>query len=138
VEGKMAYQGYLIKLGDTILPHKYIKADSYSTTLIVQDLDSYRDMEGVLHRTALNHRVNKIEFSTPAMMTEKQMAEFLTLISSNYINVAERKVMATVYVPEINDYMTQEMYFPDVTFSMYGILNGVIRYNSIRFALIAY
>ena len=134
----MAYQGYLIKIGNTILPHKYIKADSYSTTLIVQDLDSYRDMEGKLHRTALKHRVNKIEFSTPAMMTDKQMTEFLQLISSNYTNVEERKVNATVYVPEINDYMTQEMYFPDATFSIYGIFRGVVRYNSVRFALIAY
>lgn len=134
----MAYQGYLIKIGNTILPHKYIKADSYSTTLIVQDLDSYRDMEGKLHRTALKHRVNKIEFSTPAMMTDKQMTEFLQLISSNYTNVEERKVTATVYVPEINDYMTQEMYIPDATFSIYGIFRDVVRYNSVRFALIAY
>lgn len=134
----MAYQGYLIKLGEQILPHKYIKADSFATTLITQDLDSYRDMEGVLHRTALQHRVNKIEFETPAMLTNFQVKELINIISSNYMNSAEKKVLATIYVPEIDDYMTQEMYVPDISFSIYGIFKGIIRYNPIRIAFIAY
>lgn len=135
----MAYKGYLIKVGDYIISGKdYIRADSFSTTLIVQDLDSYRDMEGVLHRTALNHRVNKIEFETRAMLTQKQMEEFLLNIRSNYINENERRVSATVYVPEIDDYMTQDMYLADLQFSIYGVFNNIIYYNPVRFAFIAY
>lgn len=135
----MAYQGYLIKVGDYIISGKdFIRADSYNATLIVQDLDSYRDMEGVLHRTALNHRVNKIEFETRAMLTDTQMEELLSNIRNNYINANERKVSATVYVPELNEYMTQDMYLADLQFSMYGVFNNVIRYNPVRFAFIAY
>ena len=135
----MAYQGYLIKVGDYIISGKdFIRADSYNATLIVQDLDSYRDMEGVLHRTALTHRVNKIEFETRAMLTDTQMEELLSNIRNNYINASERKVSATVYVPELNEYMTQDMYLADLQFSMYGVFNGVIRYNPVRFAFIAY
>ena len=135
----MAYQGYLIKIGDYIISgKKFIRADSFNTTLIVQDLDSYRDMEGVLHRTALNHRVNKIEFETRAMLTETQMEELLSGIRSQYINQNERKVSATIFVPELNDYMTQDMYLADLQFSIYGVLNGIIYYNPVRFAFIAY
>lgn len=134
----MSYQGYLVKVGDYKIPHKYIKANSYSATLIVQDLDSFRDMDGVLHRTALSHRVNKVEFETPAMLTDTQMTDFLSNIQANYTNEAQRKVSATIYVPEINDYMTQDFYFPDPQFSIYMIKNNVIRYNSVRFGLIAY
>lgn len=135
----MAYQGYLIKVGDYIISGKdFIRADSYNATLIVQDLDSYRDMEGVLHRTALNHRVNKIEFETRAMLTNKQMEDLLSNIRNNYINENERRVSATVYVPELDDYMTQDMYLSDMSFSIYGVFGGVIRYNPVRFAFIAY
>lgn len=135
----MAYQGYLIKVGDYVISgKKFIRADSYNTTLIVQDLDSYRDMEGVLHRTALKHKVNKIEFETRAMLTETQMEELLSGIREQYVNQDERKVYATVYVPEINDYMTQDMYLADLQFSIYGVLNGTIYYNPVRFAFIAY
>ena len=135
----MAYQGYLIKVGDYVISGKnFIRADSYNATLIVQDLDSYRDMEGKLHRTALNHRVNKIEFETRAMLTNKQMEDLLGNIRQRYTNENERRVSATVYVPEINDYMTQDMYLADLEFSIYGVFNNVIYYNPIRFAFIAY
>lgn len=135
----MAYQGYLIKVDDYVISGKnFIRADSYNATLIVQDLDSYRDMEGKLHRTALNHRVNKIEFETRAMLTNKEIEELLKNIRQRYINENERKVSATVYVPEIDDYMTQDMYLADLNFSIYGVFNNIIYYNPIRFAFIAY
>lgn len=135
----MAYQGYLIKVGDYVISgKKYIRADSYSATLIVQDLDSYRDANGVLHRNALTHKVNKIEFETPAMLTDKQMEELLSNIRRNYTNASEKRASVTVYVPELNDYMTQDMYIPDLQFSMYGVFNNVIRYNPLRIAFIAY
>lgn len=135
----MAYQGYLIKVGDYTIPaDKYIKANSYDAMLITQDLDSYRDANGVLHRTALSHRVNKVEFETPAMLTDIQMEELLSNIRRNYININEKKASVTVYVPELNDYMTQDMYIPDLRFSIYGVFDGVIRYNSLRMAFIAY
>lgn len=135
----MAYQGYLIKVGDYVISgKKFIRADSYSATLIVQDLDSYRDMEGKLHRTALNHRVNKIEFETRAMLTNKQMEELLENIRQRYTNENERRVSATVYVPELDSYMTQDMYLTDLNFSIYGVFNNIIYYNPIRFAFIAY
>lgn len=134
----MAYQGYLIKVGNYNIPMKFIKADSYNASLITQDLDSYRDMDGVLHRTALLHRVNKIEFETPSLLKNNEMKEFLGNLRQNYINANEKKVNATVYVPELDDYMEQEMYIPDLNFSIFGIFNGVIFYNPLRVAFIAY
>lgn len=134
----MAYQGYLIKVGNYTIPHKYIKANSYNATLIVQDLDSYRDANGVLHREALRHRANKIEFETPAMLTNKQMSEFLSNIRNNYTVPLERKSKVTLYVPELDDYITQEMYMPDPQFSIYGIFKETIYYNPTRIAFIAY
>lgn len=135
----MAYSGFLIKVGNYTIPaDKYIKANGYSVTKNTQDLDSYRDANGVLHRTALEHYVHKVEFETPAMLTNKEMSALMANIRDNYLVAAERKVLATIYVPELDAYETQEMYMPDPQFTIYGIFNNVIRYNSIRFAFIGY
>ncbi len=133
----MAYAGYLIKVGDyTISAKKFIKANSFSAYANVQDLDSYRDADGVLHRNALPHVPIKVEFETPAMLTNKDFAELMSNIK--FTNPAERKANVTVYVPEYDDYVTQEMYMPDIKPTMYGNYGGVIHYNSIRLAFIGY
>lgn len=133
------YNGYLLKIGNYIVPtDKYIKADSYSVTRQIQDLDSYRDADGVLHRTALEHVPIKVDFETPAMLTNSQFSKLMANISANYIVPSERKVTATVYVPELDDYITQDMYIPDIQASIYGNYEGVIHYNAIRIALIGY
>lgn len=135
----MAYEGYLLKIGNyTVEQGKYIKANSYSAYANVQDLDSYRDADGVLHRNALTHVPIKVEFETPAMLTNDTFADFMNKIKSNYISAAERKVHARVYVPEYDDYVEQDMYVPDIKPTLYTTHGGKIRYNAIRIALIGY
>ena len=66
----MAYAGYLIRVGSYTIPKKYIRAEKYDVVLHGQDLDSYRDANGKLQRTALQHTVVDVTFSTPPMMHE--------------------------------------------------------------------
>lgn len=135
----MAYSGFLVKVGNYEIPaDKYIKTQSYKATLSVQDLDSYRDANGVLHRTALEHRVNKVEFETPAMLTNAEMSELFARIRENYTLPAERRFIGTVYVPELDEYISQDMYMSDPQFTIYGIWGDVIKYGSVRIAFIAY
>ena len=135
----MAYAGYLIKVGNYTIPaNKFIRAGSYKATLSVLDLDSYRDANGVLHRTSLEHKVNKIEFETPAMLTNTEVAELMANIRGNYTIPAERRLMGTIYVPELDEYVSQDMYMADPSFTIYGIFDGVVKYNPIRIAFIAY
>lgn len=134
----MAYQGYLIKIGNYQLPHSFIKAESYSVYRNIQDIDSYRDGDGKLHRTALTHVPNKVEFETIPHLTNSQFSELMKNISNNYTVKAERKASVTLYIPETDSYVTQDMYMPDIQPKIYGIFNNVIKYNSIRFAFIGY
>ena len=134
----MAYEGYLIKVGDYKIPHSWIKADAYSVVLSNQDLDSYRDCDGKLHRTALKHKIAKVEFETPSQKTDKEMSEFLENIWNNRINETEDNVLVTAYIPKYNNYQTQEMYVPDIPFSIYYADDKEIKYNSIRMAFIEY
>lgn len=135
----MSFAGYLVKAGDYTIPaDKYIKSQSYKVTLNVQDLDSFRDANGVLHRTALEHRVSKVEFETPAMLTNVQMTELFNNIANNYSVPAERKFVGTFYVPELDDYVSQDMYMSDPAFNIYGIFDNVVKYSSVRIAFITY
>lgn len=136
----MAYRGWLIKVGNYTIPaNKYIRAGSFVCAPHVQDLDSYRDANGKLHRDALEHIPVKVEFETPAMLTDLEYdADFMANIRRNYINKTEKKAIVTVYVPEYNDYVTQEMYMPDIEPTMYGNYGGRIHYNATRIAFIGY
>lgn len=135
----MAYSGFLIKVGNYTIPmDRFIRAESYNITRQVQDLDSYRDANGVLHRTALEHYVHKAEFETPTLLTNTDIAELFGNIRNNYIVPAERKAIVTVYVPELDSYETQKMYMPDPQFSIFGTYDDIVRYNPVRIAFIGY
>ena len=135
----MAYGGFLLKIGDYVVSGKnIISADGISITRNVQDLDSYRDANGVLHRDALEHAPIKVEFSTRNMLTDAQLQDFLGNIRRNYTNAAERKVIATVYVPELGEYRSCEMYLSTPTPEIWGIKKNILYYKSMRIALIEY
>ena len=135
----MSYSGFLLKIGDYIVSGKnIISADGFNVTRNVQDVDSYRDANGKLHREALEHAPIKVEFSTRNMLSDVQMQDFLANVRRNYTNQAERKVIATVYVPELGDYKTCDMYISTPTPEIWGIKNGVPYYKSMRIALIEY
>lgn len=135
----MAYNGFLVKVGNYTIPaDKFIKFNSYSVLYSTSDLDSYRDANGVLHRTALEHKPIKIEFETPPMLTNVEMSVLMANIRNNYTNATEKRCVVTAYVPELDDYITMDCYLPDVTFSIYGAYGGVLHYNAVRFAFIGY
>lgn len=134
----MGYQGYLIRVGDYTIPYKYMKAESYKTVSSVQDVDPYRDGDGVLHRNAVEHRINKVEFETPAMLTDRDVNDLMSAIRGSYVAESERKVLANIYVPEIGEYIEQEMYMADIDFSIYSAYSGELKYNSFRVAFVSY
>lgn len=134
----MAYSGYLVKVGSYTIPFKYIKADTYQAVYSVNDVDSYRDASGELHRTALPRRTLKVEWETPDM-SNTEIETLLSNIRSMYINATEKSVYLTAYMPEKNAYVQEKCYLTsDVNFSIrYADSNG-IRYNPVRFAFIGY
>lgn len=134
----MAYSGFLIKVGDYTIPHNWIRAETYSVTKNGQDLDSYRDANGVLHREALEHWVAKAEFETPPLKTNTEVAHFMSSISSQYINAVEKKAIVTLYIPEMDEYVTQEMYVPDIQFPIYLADENIVKFNQFRVAFIGY
>lgn len=134
----MAYKGYLIKIGNYIFPLSMIKAESYKATNYGQDLDSTRDVNGILHRTALENTAPKVEFETRNMLDNTQVSSIFENIQANYTNAVEKKASVEVYVPELNKYVTSDMYMADFEPTMYFADEKEIKYLSTRMAWISY
>lgn len=134
----MAYAGYLVQVGSYNIPLSFIRAESYKATHLIQDLDSYRDANGLLHRNALSHVPDKVEFECVPMLTNTEMNAVVSSIRAQFSASAERKASVSMYVPELDSYVTQDMYMPDPEFTMYYADGSMIQYNAVRFAFIGY
>lgn len=133
----MAYQGYLLKIGNYTIPaNKFIKADSYSAYVNMQDVEPWTDANGYVHRQAVDLKALKVEFETPAMLTNVELSEFLTNIRNNFTIEKARQCEITAYIPEYDNYVTQTGYLADFTPQIYGTYGGTVKYNPIRFAFI--
>lgn len=131
------YSGFLLKLGNFEFPLRYIEAATYQVKRNVQDLDSYRDADGVLQRNALEHYVITVTFNTKPNLTNTKIGTLMNNIEANYLNALEKKLLVTAYVPEFDDYVTQEMYLADPLFTIKEI-SDIIKYDRITFDFVGY
>lgn len=134
----MAFSGWLVKIGTSTDIHQYISEKTYKVTKHVQDLDPYRDANGLLHRNALSHLSYTITFDTRTL-NNTQMEAMMSIIRSNITNQAERRIdNFTFYLPETNDYVTAPVYLPDIDFKIDKIEGNVVRYEPTTFEFIGY
>lgn len=136
----MAYEGYLVKIGDFKFPMKYIAEESYEVTPKQrQELDAYRDSAGTLHREVAPNRPSVVTFETISGLSNKEVQELFSKIHERYMNEAERKVPVTYYLPETDSYSDQEeMYIPNMKFPIDCAEGNKVVYNSIAFSFIGY
>ena len=134
----MAYAGYLIKVGTYTIPLSIMRAETYTVFMSITDLDSYVDANGYLHRNALDHIANKVEFETIPLMDNTQFSSLMANLYAQMTETKERKASVTCYIPEIDDYVTQDMYMPDIKSTLYYADDSKIQYNQVRLAFIGY
>lgn len=131
----MAFNGYLLKVGNYTIPLTFMKLESYKSAPDQrQDLDSYRDADGYLHRNVLPHTATKIEFETP-YMPMRDFQALMTGIKNNLTNVLARDCTLTYYDEETDSYKTGHFYMPGTM--EYQMFNKNI-YAPSRFAFIEY
>lgn len=135
----MAYNGYLVKVGNYIIPNSFINLDSFEIVPDQrQDIDPYRDSNGKLHRKVVSNKPSAIRFSTVMLHRVEQVA--LRTGIKNNTSAAERKASVTYYNPDTDSYDTRDMYFPDVSYTINRVddVNMDIVYNPINYELIGY
>lgn len=137
----MSYNGYLLQIGDyQITGSKLVEFATYEVTRKVQDLEPFRDATGVLHRNSLPHIPLTVEFQLVGGLSNTQLGAFFGNIQRNYINALERKVSATVYVPETDEYITQDMYLVEPTPKIRRVdaKTNTLYYEPLKIKLIGY
>lgn len=135
----MAYLGSLITVGTYNFNMHYIAEKSYIVSRNVQDMDSYRDANGVLHRNVIEHVPIKVEFTTMEM-NNTQLKDMFDHLFANFTNSKERNALCSVYVPEIDDYVSQEMYMaqPNPQIDRIDTATNTIYYAPMRVSFIGY
>ena len=107
----MAYNGYLLKIkgkagtaysSDYVFPLTWIEAESFKVVDGTQDLDSYRDTKGVLHRNVLEHSIYKGEFQVRENIKDSEYQAIMTEIRNRSIGnmLKERKYKIDAYCCE--------------------------------------
>ena len=109
----MAFNGnYYIKVGDYPIPLEYMAYKTYvAAPDQTQDLDSYRDANGLLHRNVLDHRATKLTFNTP-MLTNRQFRDLIGNIRANMTDIVAKNVTLTYYDEWTDSYKTGDFYMP--------------------------
>lgn len=146
----MAYDGYLIKIkgGSTTgyttdyeFPKNWIAAETFKVITSVQDMDSYRDGQGVLHRNALAHTIYKVEFQTRDRIKASDYNAIMEQITHRYTSSAERKLKIKAYQTESGTYTDWiDAYLPDfdITIKLVDEQHNDLIYKAVRFAFIQY
>lgn len=113
----MAFQGWLIKFGDTVLPNSYI--EKYDETPNQRlELDSYRDSGTVtLRRTTSPYFKSKMEIPIRKLYYGEKIV-LKAIVDSAIINPVERKARITYWNSEIMDYASGEFYMPDIKYTI--------------------
>ena len=134
----MSYNGYLIKIGNYVVPFRYIEAKKFKCGIKGQDLDSYRDANGILHREALKNVAIKAEWETPSDIDEATLRPLMDSIRNQYSDQTEKKATVTAWMPEIGDYVAMSCYLPDVEYTIDYADAYTVKYSSFRLAFIGY
>lgn len=133
----MAYQGYLIKIGNTVIPERFMKTDSFDASYPALDLDAFRDANSDLHRNVVGRKL-KVEFSTPYMYDFQLKELFNDYINPNILTQLEQDCNITCYYKKADDYITQHCYLVDPNFKISQNSQLGFIYSPTRICFIGY
>lgn len=137
------YNGYLIKLGGSdgqAIPMSYMAIGSYKCTPNQRmESQASRSVTGILHRTTVEHKATKIEFTTPTM-TNKEISRLNELLRGYFTSELEKKLTINYYDQETDSYRDATVYMPDVdyTISRIDTTENIVYYDGVRYAFIEY
>ena len=130
------YQGFLLKVGNTEIPRRFMKIDSFDVSYPALDLDAQRTADSMLHRNVIGRKL-KVEFTTPYLYSN-ELDELMSIINANILTELEQDLNVTCYYKKTNDYITQRCYLvdPDFKIAQNSKLGDI--YSPMRICFIAY
>lgn len=143
----MAYSTYLIKIkgitssqtasSDYVVPLTALSFNSYKATRSTLDGSAKRNGKGRLKRKTYSHRVCHCKFTFRQMKAD-ELYDIWKEMRARYVKVRQKKVKASIWVPEINDYVEDYFYMPDIEFTILRIEDNKPIYAATDVELIGY
>ena len=136
----MAYNGeYLIRVGSSIIPNKYIVMDTYKCAPDQrQDVDSYRDLNQDLHRNVSSHYKSIVQFNTRAGLSETSLRTLINLIQTNFSDTHERKVHVEYFNTDTGGYSSGYFYMVQPNYQIIRVEGNEVFYNTMEIKFIEY
>ena len=144
----MAYNRYLLKIkgvgsgaysSDYTFPLEYIQFGTFKPIRAIQDKNSYRDGDGVLHRNVIPAKIAKVEFQLRENIRASEYDAIMSEIRGRYTLSEERKCKADFFLPEICTYTGSiDVYMPDPDVTIKRVDDDDLVYVSVRMAFIGY
>lgn len=142
------FEGYLVKIKgieggqqiasfDYTIPNRAIIYGTYKATYSTLDGDSKRNGTGRLKRKTYKHKVAHCTFSLMPM-DSVELWEIMEMIQARYVKQRQKKVKASIWVPEINAYIEEYFYFPDTEYTISKIEGSKVIYAQTDIELIGY
>lgn len=134
----MAFQGWLIKFGDTVLPNKYL--ERYKETPNQRlELAAYRDTDALLHRETSPNFKSKIILSIRDLFLGEKIV-FKAIVDAGIILDTERKVSVAYWNSEEMEYKTGIFYMPDIEYEVKHVSETKLNmlYSAFQIELIEY
>ena len=122
---------YLIKVGDSKLPNKYISRGTYKAAADKIIAGEFVDANGTTHVEVLPNRTLNVELTIsacPAALYE----DIINLITGAFINANEENLLVTAWVPKLQDYVAQECLFEDDSPAVNAIVDGKLIYEKVK------
>lgn len=134
------FQGYLLKFGDTIFPHKYLAQNPTFTPNRRLEAQAYRNADANLYRVTINNHKSEFEITTVPDITLEEKIEIENAMLDGLEDIIGRKYRITFWNDDVhvNDYMTGSFYLTDVSYSYNKIDDNTIYYDSIKYKFIQY
>lgn len=85
------FNGYLIKVEDYEIPLEIMKIDGWDNYLEVLDADSYRDIDGGLHRIVLDHNCPVCKLTTIEGLNNDQVEAFMAQLRARWKKAEKQK-----------------------------------------------
>lgn len=136
----MAFQGYLLKAGNTVFPHNYIQYEKFSTTPnIREEIEAYRDdYTRALYRVTAPGHVTTFKFTVKDGLHSADIKAIKDFFTSATVNSEQRKVQLTYWNMEDMTYKTSYFYRPDINYTIRQITGNDFICNEFDIEFIEY
>lgn len=117
----MAFEGWVIKFGNTVVPNKYL--EKYKETPNQRlELSAYRDVASLLHRETSPNYKSKIVIPIRKLYLGEKIV-LKAVVDSGTVSGGERerRVAATYWNSEDMDYKSGVFYMPDIEYTIVNI-----------------